>query len=190
MTKTDPNNITNYDRTYSELEQFWLFCMFAAGKNSDWAATKVEQLLVDRPEHQSPFSYLQSMGGVWLRHALTGIRSGQYNRLYRAIGQSLSVDLYNCTLEDLLAIYGVGPKTARLFVVHSRKQAQHAVLDTHILRWMGEQGITVPKTTPAHKKYLQLEKQCIELFQKHYPNLSIAQADLHVWKLQRSQQSI
>ena len=37
MTDTiiDPKDITNYSRTDSELQSFWIFCILVAGKNSD-----------------------------------------------------------------------------------------------------------------------------------------------------------
>jgi thermostable 8-oxoguanine DNA glycosylase len=185
MLKIDPNNITDYHRTETQLQRFWLFCLFAAGKNSDWAATKVEQLL-GSCLGLTPFRFLEYMVLQTNLHTrLYAIKSGQYTRLHRAIVGSLFVDLAHCGLDDLLTIYGVGPKTARLFLVHTRKDAQHAVLDTHILRWMSEQGIPTPKTTPSPVKYAVLEKECIKLFQKHYPQMSFAEADLHVWKQQR-----
>lgn len=183
--KIDPNNITNYNRNPTELQKFWLFSLIVAGKNADWAATKTEQLIEGRLYDQTPFDYLTTQGSVWLQHKLRLIKSGQYNRLEKAITESLTLDLYTCALNRLLTIYGVGPKTARFFLVHSRKDTKHAVLDTHILRWMGEQGVTVPKVTPGRLNYLRLEQVCLQLFEKHYPKLTVAEADLKVWKIQR-----
>lgn len=183
--KIDPDNITDYNRNTTELQEFWLFCLFVAGKNSDWAATKVEQLLVGRQDWQTPFLYLSGMQDVWLYWKLRNIKSGQYKRLLRAITESLTVDLHKCTLSTLLGIYGVGPKTSRFFLVHSRKNTEYAVLDTHILQWMGDHGVIVPKTTPSRVVYRRLEQVCLQLFRIYYPTLSIAEADLTVWKLQK-----
>jgi len=184
-TPIDPNAVTDFERTTRDLQRFWLFSMFAAGKNSDWASKKVEQLLEGMLDSQIPFLYLYVMGDVWLWYKLRNIKSGQYKRLERAITESLALDLRRCTLDDLTAIFGVGPKTARFFLVHSRKGAEHAVLDTHVLRWMNSHGVIVPKTTPGRLTYLRLEKVCLELMAKHYPKDTVAEADLKIWKHQR-----
>ena len=58
------------------------------------------------------------------------------------------------------------------------------MLDVHILRWMREvHGIKTPKQTPSGKRYEDLEQQAIALIGKSYPNLSLADADLLIWKM-------
>jgi len=41
----DPSNITNFDRTDGELEEFALFAPAVAGKTADVQASKVNELL-------------------------------------------------------------------------------------------------------------------------------------------------
>ena len=70
-TLIDPKNITNYNRSDSELETFWLFCLFVAGKNSDTASLKLSQFLQDMTPWDSPFSYLRSID---IHNSLINIR--------------------------------------------------------------------------------------------------------------------
>ncbi len=54
------------------------------------------------------------------------------------------------TIAELEEIPGVGPKTARFFVAYSRDNQQVAILDTHILAWMRDNGHPdAPRATPA-----------------------------------------
>ena len=96
--------------------------------------------------------------------------------------QSLDLDLETCTLDDLLAIHGVGNKTARFFLLHTRG-GDYAVLDTHILSLMRSHGVPdAPKNTPTNtKKYKELEKQFRLLSRLNFPYLSDAQIDLLIW---------
>jgi endonuclease III len=84
------------------------------------------------------------------------------------------------TIEELESVYGVGSKTARFFVLHSRPDANVACLDTHILKWLNEKGYNVPKSTPSKKKYSEIEK----LFLQEAIIHQMTPADLHltIWK--------
>ena len=79
----------------------------------------------------------------------------EYARLYISHAK---LDLRTCTREDLMDVYGVGPKTARFFLLHTREFCDEVVLDTHILRWMRERCDVkeAPKNTPQNpEKYAQ-----------------------------------
>ena len=97
--------------------------------------------------------------------------------------QSLDLDLRTCSLDDLLNVYGVGNKTARFFLLHTRQGCDYAVLDTHILAWLRDNGVEdAPKNTPTNsKKYQELEKKFRYLSRLRYPYLSDAQIDLLIW---------
>jgi len=57
-----------------------------------------------------------------------------------------NLDLATCSVSDLEKIRGIGPKTARMFVLCARPNQKLAVLDTHILSFMREElGINTPK---------------------------------------------
>jgi len=99
--------------------------------------------------------------------------------------QSLDLNLRTCTLEDLLKIHGVGNKTARFFLLHTRAGCEYAVLDTHILKWMRNRGEDVPKSTPTNSKvYRELEKRFRYLSRLAHPSLTDAQIDLLIWSEQ------
>lgn len=183
MTTTiiDPKQVTNYNRNDYELELFWLFCLFVAGKNADTASNKLSLLLKDITPWQTPFEYLKTID---IFNVLVSIKSGQYNRLVRAINESLHLDLRNCGLEDLTSVYGVGPKTARFFLLHTRPNCEYAVLDTHILKWIrNHEGYSdAPKDTPQNtSEYEKWSKIAIELMNNEYQGINLADIDLLIW---------
>lgn len=183
--KIDPKQVTQYDRSQAELEAFWLFCILVAGKNSDTTSRTLERLLSNRIfPNMSPFEYIRSLGSTGLYNLLVANRVGQYHRIHEAIWSSLDLDLYTCTKDDLMEIHGVGPKTARFFLLHTREFCDEIVLDTHILRWMRERcGIeNAPANTPQDEtKYEELASLCKRLMNAHYPNMTLAQIDLLIW---------
>ena len=183
-TLIDPKNITNFERTDSKLQSFWLFSLFVAGKNSDYAANCLAKLLSKTGE-QTPFEYLRELGEIGIHNALVAAKVGQYTRLTKAIVQSLRLDLRSCSLVDLMDVFGCGPKTARFFLLHTRPDCECAVLDTHILAWMRGHGLDTPKATPQNKKeYIYLERTFLSLAKRIYPQMSIAQIDLLIWMKQ------
>ena len=83
-------------------------------------------------------------------------------------------------MSDLETIKGIGPKTSRFFLMSSRQGVEYAALDTHILRWMRDQGIeNIPKSTPSGKRYLDLE----QIYLKMVPEgKSVGEFDLEIWR--------
>jgi hypothetical protein len=174
-----PTNATDFDRNERELQKFWLFSLFVAGKNSDFAAQKVDALMNQMPQECEPLDYLRICD---VDAMLRKIKAGQYTRLTKAIQQSMGVDLHTATVEDLMKIHGVGPKTSRFFILHSRKDYKCAVLDTHILKLLRDEGnVNVPKSTPSGKAYLHWEQVFLDFCQKNYPGVPIAEVDLYYW---------
>ena len=94
--------------------------------------------------------------------------------------------LRRATLETLLLIPGVGDKTARFFILHSREDEQCIPLDTHVLKFISSKGVPcVPTVTPAKSKYGMWEKIAREMYTcemrvKGYRNM--AETDLAIWK--------
>jgi thermostable 8-oxoguanine DNA glycosylase len=179
-----PINVTNYERDEANLQAFWIFCVLVAGKNADTAAKKVSELL-NRFTTQKPFEYIKKLGAVALRNTLLAAKSGQYDRISRALTESSSLDLKRATSDELDNVYGVGPKTARFFILHTRPLVQVAVLDTHILKWMKSVGVEdVPEASPSDKDvYEKYERIWLTLYPSYFPNCTPAQADLLIWKL-------
>ena len=183
----DPNDVTNYKRSNDELLEFWLFCLFVRGKNADVQAQKLNE-------------FLTFLGGIdtFVRHkrvtvdqALRIVKAGQYNSLVQAIMETIlairqDADfLRKATVSDLEKIKGVGPKTARFFVLHTRPKSSVAVLDTHILNYLNaSMDLKVPRATPGDpKKYVELEEAF--LLQADFEGVDPAAFDLAIWKASR-----
>ena len=97
--------------------------------------------------------------------------------------------------ETLASVPGVGSKTAKFYLTHSRAGERHAVLDTHLLGWMRDHGVRAPRHTPGSPtQYRKLEQQYLALADKHVgPGTSCphcphagaaahADFDLNVWR--------
>lgn len=182
----DPNNVTKYSRTDDELLEFWLFCLFVRGKNADVQAKKLEAFL----ERLGGARGLLDKGPDEIHEALRVVGAGQYKTLSQAIHQTIENIKKNekflqiATVDDLESIPGVGPKTSRFFILHSRPKARVAVLDTHILKYLSEVlEERVPKSTPTGKKYRALEDAF--LFQADFHGIDPAEMDLAIWRASR-----
>jgi thermostable 8-oxoguanine DNA glycosylase len=177
----DPKNITNFSRTDSELQAFWLFVAFCAGKNSDHASRCLSRLL--RNCKTTPFEHLRELGEIGTHNALVASRIGQYARLTRFIMESLDLNLRTATVEDLMKVFGIGFKTARFFLLHTRPNCECAVLDCHVLKYLKDCGVEyVPSQTPTSKnQYHYFEKQFLFLAKRDFPFMSIADIDLLIW---------
>lgn len=184
----DPFNITNYERTEEELEEFLFFCVFVAGKSAPVIAEKtdgfyraVKKSLYD--PLMDDFDKLQA-----LVHHARETKLGKYDIFQRFFREYVErkPDLRTVTVDELMQFTGVGPKTARFFVLHSRPEAYVAVLDTHILRYMREfYGIDTPRQTPqSSKQYAVLEEKFLALFEDTVFD-TVAEYDLYIWKRMR-----
>jgi len=182
MNTIDPKNITDFSRTDSQLQAFWLFGAFCAGKNSDYASKCLARLLY-KGKGKTPFEYLEELGETGIHNALLVAKIGQYSRLTKLILQSLELDLRTASLDDLMGVFGIGPKTARFFVLHTRPDCKCAVLDCHILKYLKEIGYDdAPSQTPTNQKeYLKLEKTFLYRSQVDYPHMTVVDIDLMLW---------
>ena len=186
MRTTEPNSPILFDRTREELEENLLFCIVVAGKKASTQIKLLHDFLNSGTHGLTPFEKIKSMDndGV-LAERLVESRLGQYTRLlccFRTLIAS-EIDLHNCTIEDLESIHGIGPKTARFFMTCNRENVRHAVIDTHLLKYMNQHmGLKVPTTTPGNpREYHRLE----ELYLTHADALNIkpAELDLAIWKM-------
>ena len=185
----DPSNVTYYNRTTEELELFLLFAIVVAGKTAKTQARLLKEFF-DLTEglvgpFSSPFeaiSLLRKKG--LLLEALKRSNLGQYTRLVRCLSELVDtkLDLRTCSCEQLEHIHGIGFKTSRFFIVHSRPDANYAILDTHILRYIrDEMGVEdAPRSTPGTlKTYLKYEQMFLDHCREkgHTP----ANFDLQIW---------
>ena len=177
----DPDNVINYNRTQDELEEFWLFCVLVAGKTAKTQAKLLDKLL--NGNNKKPFSKIRR----WIREdklidKLASVGTGQYSRLAKCFEESINakINWRTVSVKELEQIHGVGPKTARFFVMMTQKNAQYAILDTHMLKYLKSIGYDVPTITPSGKKYREIEQLFIAEAKKS--GKSIAQFDLDLWK--------
>lgn len=193
----DPTKITNYGQSQAGLEEVLLFWVCAAGKNGVTAAKCLDRMLsawrekVPRSK-PSPFKIIQYISAVTnLAEEMKKNGIGCYNAKSRTFEYltrpSFSIDLKRCGVEDLESVPGIGPKTARCFLIHSRPNQQYAGLDTHVLKFLRDKGHEVPMSTPSGKKYGELEK----VFLKYAADSgkSVADFDLMIWNDYRNRRA-
>lgn len=184
----DPTTITNYNRTEAELEEFLLFAILVAGKTAKTQAKKLEEFLSDMktlglPSDTTPFEYLEYLiKGNMLTAMMMKHKLGQYKRLTSAFMGIMKFknNLKKVSVQELESVNGIGSKTARFFILHSRPDAKVAVLDTHILKWMIEKGYNVPKVTPPKTKYYIYESWFLQ--EAIFHQMTPADLDLTIWK--------
>lgn len=178
----NPIEITKFDRNQRELEEFWLFSMFVAGKNSDFAARKLQSLTSYLGDHPL-IGQMRGWKPEQVEKLLRLVKVGQYDRLTKAIVGSFKLDLRTATLQDLMDVHGVGPKTARFFLLHSRENCECAVLDTHILKFLRANGyLDAPKSTPSGSRYVLWEGVFLSVCKHMWPEIPIAVVDLNIWR--------
>lgn len=185
----DPTKITNFNATKQELEEMILFWVCAAGKNGVTAAKCLDNLLrsVDSDNCLSPFKTImlinqeKDLSEEMKKHGIGCFRRKAVTFL--SLCES-KLDLRTCTVDDLESISGIGPKTARCFLIHSRPNQNLAGLDTHILKFLRDQGHKTPASTPNGKKYKELEEIFLRYVQAS--NKSVAEFDLYIWNQYRS----
>jgi thermostable 8-oxoguanine DNA glycosylase len=180
----DPENITRFDLRDWELELVLLFWVCAAGKNARVAAGNLDRLLCrgrDLFGAEGPFFIIQNYGAN-LPEALRNHGIGCYNNKSRTMLElaSSGLDLKSCSVSDLEEVRGIGPKTARCFLMHSRRGVRHAGLDTHCLKYLRERGVDVPKSTPTGRRYLELESIFLDMADES--GMTVAEFDLEIWR--------
>ena len=189
----DPYNITKYDRTKEELQEFLLFCIVVAGNTAYIQAKKLNELLSSInerlmiPEHISPFQSLKCADhdGI-LMEEIQKAKLGQYRKIhagFKYISKN-EYDLTKTTTEQLELIPGVGMKSSRFFLLHSdiAYKDRIAILDTHILKFIKENiDDRAPKSTPTiNVTYKYWEDRFLYWCEQN--NKNVADFDLEVWK--------
>lgn len=151
--------MTNSELSLWELQARLIYAVLVAGKSAQFAEMKVMVLVGDRVD-EMPFDVIadhiqRDDLGDWLRRE----RVGSYSRLVKCFPDLINLDPHKCTIQELEAIHGVGPKTARFFILWTRPSAICAALDTHVLKWLRSLGYAAPKSTPqAGARYEELEQ--------------------------------
>jgi hypothetical protein len=191
----DPNKVTNASRTPAQLEEFLLFCVVVAGKNADQQSAKLERFLGGR----KPFAFIRSSARAGtLDAALREVKLGKYSllgRSFRGLAHA-GTNLATCSWQELTAFPGIGIKTSKFFILHSRASQMHGVLDTHVLAWMAEHWsdagpgrLEVPRHSPQDPRaYSFWETVYFGMVSaRHHGSAAVdwAQFDLDLWRERR-----
>ena len=152
-----------------------------AGKTAKTIARRLTEIFGDiKTENTSPFEALRNYNGD-LSELLKKHGVGCYSQKARTINQLVNskLNLRTCGYEDLEKIWGIGMKTSRCFLMHTRKGVRVAGLDTHILKFLRENGINAPTNTPSKRQYLELEQEWLKLVPERK---TPAEYDFEIWK--------
>ena len=150
----DPLNVTNAARTPAELGGVSPLLHCRRGQESLWISRRSNSSGV--LGGCKPFAFIRASDREGkLEARLRAAKLGKYSLLGRGFRQlaSSGIDLARCTWEDLTAFPGIGIKTAKFFILHSRSRQMHGVLDTHVLGWMREHWARPgrrPSGVPTH----------------------------------------
>jgi hypothetical protein len=188
----NPKEITDFNLDDWHLEEHILFWVAAAGKNGTTASRCIHKFLhnIGATESVTPFQAIYAWAhsdavnpkvNSSLPDMMKKSGIGCYYSKSRTFAELVlsDINLRTCTVSDLESIHGVGPKTARCFLLHSRENARVAGLDTHMLKHLKKLRYDVPKSTPTGKKYLTLEQTVLMLADE--AGMTPAAYDLWVW---------
>ena len=186
----DPVRFTNYQLSDLGLQEYILFCIAAAGKNATTTARILDNFLRHIMLQTSASDYFKAIKIIALTQDLAILMKkfgfGCYqlkSKSFLSIADS-NLNLRTCTIAELEKIPGIGMKTSRFFVMHTRLECNVACLDVHILRWMKKRGYkNVPSQTPTKKRYLEIEKKFLEVCKKLKTNPAVL--DLQIWNDER-----
>jgi len=179
----DPSNITDYEMSDAELERFIIFTICVAGKTAFQISYALRDFLEAVPVSGSPFEKVQHLiTSGQLRRAIKRSSLGKHGLLEKALRYLVAhpINLRTASWQELEQIPGIGPKSSRFFILHSREGVTDiAALDTHVLHFLSDQGHNVPRATPTGKRYSELEQ--LFLRYAHKSGKSVAEFDLEIW---------
>lgn len=183
----NPAEVTNYNRIQSELEEFILFCINVAGKKSAIEAPKLEVFIErakDITKESTPFNCIRKLIKLGrLNEIMHWAKLSPYAQRYNSyVAVAKIKDLQTVTLNRLLQVPGIGLKTARFFLSHSREDFDEPMLDTHILRFLRDQGYSdAPKSTPTNENTYHYFANIFKNIARQLGK-SVTDLDLEIWK--------
>ena len=183
----NPAEVTNYNRTQYELEEFILFCINVAGKKSSIEAPKLEVFIErakDTTKETTPFNCIRKLIKLGrLQEIMHWAKLSPYKQRYNSYVAAVQIqDLQTVDLNRLLQVPGVGLKTTRFFLSHSREDFDEPMLDTHILQFLRDQGYSgAPKSTPSNVGIYNYYANVFKMFARTMGK-SVTDLDLEIWK--------
>lgn len=187
----NPKKVTDYKRNEWQLQEFLLYCVCVAGKKSEIESPKVRKFCLDGRMGfgLKPFELIRKLLGIasceadGLMQHLKKYKIAPYQQRYNSFKDVVTLldkDLNEVTLDELQQVRGISTKTSRFFLTHSREDFDEPVLDTHILRFLTEEGYDVPASTPQNPKvYARIAKIFSAIAEAE--NKSVTDLDLEVW---------
>lgn len=183
----NPAKVTNYNRTQYELEEFILFCINVAGKKSAIEAPKLE-VFIERAKNitkeSTPFNCIRKLIKLGrLNEIMHWAKLSPYAQRYNSyVAVAKIKDLQTVTLNRLLQVPGIGLKTARFFLSHSREDFDEPMLDTHILQFLRDQGYAdAPKSTPSNENTYHYFANIFKNIARQLGK-TVTDLDLEIWK--------
>lgn len=179
----DPFDVTHYSLDDHRLEEFFMFCVAVAGKKATMVAGKLDLFLDHAKDGETPFALVRRLNAAGeLEDTLRSVKMGQYAKLTEAWAFCADggIDVRTSGADDLQKVRGIGYKTARYFILHTRRAARVGVIDTHILKFLASRGHEVPSKIPNDKRYLKLE--ALILAEADTAGMTPADFDLAVWR--------
>lgn len=202
----DPTKITNFQATDYELQELILFWILAANKNGRVAAKQLDRLLdytlsainldiclkhappvTPFPKgFYKPFDLIKKYNRMtnndwWLCSFMKQCGIGLNKKKSEGILQLVhsDIDLRKCSPEELEQIKQIGRKTSRCFIIHSRRNAWYAGLDTHAMKFLRDNGYpNAPKQPSSKKSYDYWQKIMLSFIPK---GMTAAEWDLANW---------
>jgi thermostable 8-oxoguanine DNA glycosylase len=179
------DEVTKFDRTTAELEEFAIFSVLVAGKTAKTMVASLDRFLNQtrvEGKNYTPFEQVRYYNWEYLANQFKSCGIGCYNQKAGTVldwAEAL-MNLSTCTIDDLEKIKGVAEKTSRFFILHTRPNQQIAALDRHILSYLRDNDVAdVPTNTPKGRTYKRLEKEFLSLCQQQ--GKTPAELDLEVW---------
>jgi thermostable 8-oxoguanine DNA glycosylase len=190
----DPFRITDYNRDDEGLDEFLVFAVAVAGKDSSRTAQAVRRLRDRLAAMAGPvgprfLDLLARFSREEIAAALHECGIHPHNQKAEALHglasawQSGTFDPRTCILAQLEAFRYVGSKTARFFLMHSRPGQRLACLDTHVLKHLRSRGVPdVSSKTPDKRSatYRRLEERFLRMADE--AGMSPADYDLSIWR--------
>lgn len=187
----DPCNFTNFVLDELGLQEYVLFSLMVFNKDADQTSVKLEKFLQwchkDDLFVKDHFTSIREKLRKHTAYELVEkFRFGNTTVKSRGLEQLVNsgLDLFTCTVDDLEKLSGFGMKTSRFFILHTRRDANVACLDTHILEWLRYYtNEDVPKSQPSKNKYFKLERLFLNICKSM--NVPPSTLDLRIWNRQR-----
>lgn len=190
----NPAQITDYNRSHAELEEFLLFAIMVAGKKSTVEAPKLDRFLSGLRERYgeqllsgmsgTPFQFIRfAKAEGTLLDIMKEYAISPYRQRYNSFCDAVQIfDLRAVNMSRLMKVRGIGLKTARFFLSHSREDFDEPMLDTHILSWLRDQGYTgAPQATPQNEGVYNYYANVFKSLARQL-GLSVTDLDLTIWK--------